>query len=290
MTRYDGSSVYSYNMMLGVFQNAANAACAADPARCLAVGAEGNSIPLAAGQGGGTQTANFAGPGGTSWLLLRRSASGRVTPAKHRPPITQPRTPRIIRKGSRGADQQLPDRAAYRTSIWPGPGREVADEVRLDGRRHHGRSRVLHVNRRLGHHGQPELRSDSVDLGAVPTAGHRLRRHRVPGYHGRPQHRARERHDGVPSVGHGTQRPDQLARRLLLARRETRNRVVRWGMYEWAIPATPPSSTAFPCPAHQRRGCRVRASNRYFARSERPDQPGSVNRPAPPACRPAEPC
>src|SRR5688572_11416936 len=68
MTRYDGSRVYSYNIMLGVFQNAANAACAADPARCTAVGAGGNSIPLAASQGGGTATANFAGPGGTSWL------------------------------------------------------------------------------------------------------------------------------------------------------------------------------------------------------------------------------
>jgi outer membrane receptor protein involved in Fe transport len=67
MTRYDGSRVYSYNIMLGVFQDAANAACAADPARCLAVGAEGNSIPRAAAQGGGTTSANFAGPGGTSW-------------------------------------------------------------------------------------------------------------------------------------------------------------------------------------------------------------------------------
>src|SRR5688572_14776656 len=53
--------------MLGVFQNAANAACAADPVRCAAVGAAGNSIPLAAAQGGGTTSANFAGPGGT-WL------------------------------------------------------------------------------------------------------------------------------------------------------------------------------------------------------------------------------
>jgi hypothetical protein len=68
MTRYDGSRVYSYNIMLGVFQNAANAACAADPVRCAAVGAEGNAIPIAAAQGGGTATANFAGPGGTSWL------------------------------------------------------------------------------------------------------------------------------------------------------------------------------------------------------------------------------
>src|SRR5688572_16710993 len=67
MTRYDGSRVYAYNVMLGVFQDAANAACAADSARCLAVGAEGSSIPLAPAQGGGTASANFAGPGGTSW-------------------------------------------------------------------------------------------------------------------------------------------------------------------------------------------------------------------------------
>jgi outer membrane receptor protein involved in Fe transport len=68
MTRYDGSRVYAYNVMLGVFQNAANAACAADPVRCAAVGASGASIPIAPAQGGGTTSANFAGPGGTSWL------------------------------------------------------------------------------------------------------------------------------------------------------------------------------------------------------------------------------
>jgi outer membrane receptor protein involved in Fe transport len=67
MTRYDGSRVYSYNIMLGAFQAAANAACAADPVRCQQVGASGTNIPIAAPQGGGTQTVNFAGPGGTSW-------------------------------------------------------------------------------------------------------------------------------------------------------------------------------------------------------------------------------
>ena len=42
MTRYDGSRVYAYNVMLGVFQDEANAACAADPVRCQTVGASRN--------------------------------------------------------------------------------------------------------------------------------------------------------------------------------------------------------------------------------------------------------
>ena len=75
MTRYDGSRVYAYNIMLGAFQAEANAACAADPARCLAVGATGNTInTLTTDQTTGARipgpvaSANFAGPGGTSWL------------------------------------------------------------------------------------------------------------------------------------------------------------------------------------------------------------------------------
>jgi len=75
MTRYDGSRVYAYNIMLGQFQAEANAACAADPARCLAVGASGNAIStLTTDQTTGARipgpvvAANFAGPGGTSWL------------------------------------------------------------------------------------------------------------------------------------------------------------------------------------------------------------------------------
>jgi outer membrane receptor protein involved in Fe transport len=75
MTRYDGSRVYAYNIMLGAFQAEANAACAADPARCQAIGATGNAIPVittnqTTGQRIQTtnQSANFAGPGGTSWL------------------------------------------------------------------------------------------------------------------------------------------------------------------------------------------------------------------------------
>ena len=122
MTRYDGSRVYSYNMMLGVFQNAANAACAADPARCLAVGAEGNSIPLAAGSGWRNADRQFRRSGRhVLGCHLRRSASGRVTPAKRRLPITQPRTRRIIRNGFVGAQT-----SNYRTALIPdinfGPG------------------------------------------------------------------------------------------------------------------------------------------------------------------------
>ena len=75
MTRYDGSRVYAYNMMLGVFQDEANAFCAANPATCLSVGASGNAInTLTTDQTTGARiagpvvSANFAGPGGTTWL------------------------------------------------------------------------------------------------------------------------------------------------------------------------------------------------------------------------------
>jgi outer membrane receptor protein involved in Fe transport len=46
MTRYDGSRVYAYNVMLGVFQDEANAACAADPVRCAQIGGSGATIPV----------------------------------------------------------------------------------------------------------------------------------------------------------------------------------------------------------------------------------------------------
>ena len=75
MTRYDGSRVYAYNIMLGVFQDEANAACAADPVRCAQVGASGNTIntlttdqTTGARVPGPVQSVNYAGPGGTSWL------------------------------------------------------------------------------------------------------------------------------------------------------------------------------------------------------------------------------
>ena len=131
MTRYDGSRVYSYNMMLGVFQNAANAACAADPARCLAVGARATSIPLAAGQGGGTTSANFAGPGGTSWLPPPQIGVGtRYTgqaPAAYNPATHTTNYP----EGFIGAQT-----SNYRTALIPdinfGPGQVGKWETKSD--------------------------------------------------------------------------------------------------------------------------------------------------------------
>jgi outer membrane receptor protein involved in Fe transport len=75
MTRYDGSRVYAYNIMLGAFQAEANAACAADPVRCQTIAATGAAISTTttdqttgARIPGPVASVSYAGPGGTSWL------------------------------------------------------------------------------------------------------------------------------------------------------------------------------------------------------------------------------
>ena len=277
MTRYDGSRVYSYNMMLGVFQSAANAACAADPARCLAVGASGNAIPISRRpQGGGTASANFAGPGGTSWLPPPQIGVGtRYTgqaPAAYNPATHTTNYP----EGFIGAQT-----SNYRTALVPnvnfGPGQVGKWQTKSDSMED-GITADLQYTTLTA---QWDI-TDNLNFEAIlsnweqdATPGHRLRRHGVLGDHGRLEHRAPERHDGVPSVGHGAQRADQLARRLLLARRGNQEPCRSLGHVRVGYSRLPNHrQRRFRAAADQRGGCRVRAANRDAARSERPASAG----------------
>ena len=240
MTRYDGSRVYSYNVMLGVFQNAANAACAADPARCLAVGAEGNSIPLAAGQGGGTQTANFAGPGGMSWAPPPQIGVGtRYTgqaPAAYNPATHTTNYP----EGFVGAQT-----SNYRTALMPdvnfGPGQvgkwQTKSDSMEDGITADLEYATLTADWDI---------TDNLTFEAILSSWQQFQR-QVIDFDGTEflvttDDLSTEReNDTMEFHLSGTALNDRISwlGGYYSLEEDTRNRVVRWGMYEWAIHGYP---------------------------------------------------
>ena len=251
MTRYDGSRVYAYNVMLGVFQDAANAACAADPARCLAVGASGAASRSAPSLRAAERRAPIS-PVLAARLGYRLRSIGIGTrytgqaPAAYNPATHTTNYP----DGFLGApDQQLPHRAHSEHQLRSRSGRQVADEVRLDGGRHHGRSRST-----------PPLTArwditDNLNFEAILSNWEQDQR-QVIDFDGTEflvttddLSTARERHDGVPSVGHGAERAHQLARRLLLARRGDQDPRRSLGHVRVGHPrrTQPSPQTAFPC-------------------------------------------
>ena len=240
MTRYDGSRVYSYNIMLGVFQDAANAACAADPARCLAVGAEGNAIPLAAAQGGGTRTANFAGPGGTSWAAPPQIGIGtRYTaqaPAAYNPATHTTNYP----EGFLGAPT-----SNYRTALIPdvnfGPGQVGKWQTKSDSMEDGITADLEYLTLNAAW----DI-TDNLSFEAILSQWEQFQR-QVIDFDGTEflvttddlstdrENETMEFHLTGTALN---DRINWLAGYYSLEE-ETKNRVVRWGMYEWAIHGYP---------------------------------------------------
>jgi outer membrane receptor protein involved in Fe transport len=240
MTRYDGSRVYAYNIMLGVFQSAANAACAASPANCLAAGASGTNIPISAAQGGGTTTVNFAGPGGTSWLPPPNIGIGtRYTsqaPAAYTPATHTTNYP----EGFIGAQT-----SNYRTALIPninfGPGQVGKWQTKSDSMEDGITADLDYatLNARWDI-------TDNLNFEAILSKWEQSQR-QVIDFDGTEflvttDDLASERqNDTIELHLSGTalnERINWLAGYYSLEE-ETRNRVVRWGMYEWAIHGGP---------------------------------------------------
>ena len=156
MTRYDNSKLYAYNIMLGAFQAQANAACAAGF----------TSLPLRRRHAGRSRR-RTCGP--TGWTPPPANTIGtRYTGVKA--PALDPSTHTTnYPDGFIGATTSqfgnyaqvlnaagqpfetlgttyTPNRTHAGRPVWRGPSRQVANQVRLDGGRHHGRSRVLHAS------------------------------------------------------------------------------------------------------------------------------------------------
>ncbi len=99
--------------------------------------------------------------------------------------------------------QQLPNGADARYDFGPGQvgkwqtkSDSMEDGITAD-------LEYTHANGRLEHHRQPAIPGDLLELGAVSTSSHRLRRHGVPDHDRRHPAAARERDDRAPSVGLG---------------------------------------------------------------------------------------
>ncbi len=228
-TRYDNSKTYAYNIMLGAFQTQANARCATlrdlHPTCRHARRSGTTDLHRRCVESAARQFVRDALHGHEADVVYAGHAHDELPgefPGRAAQRVRQLRRP-AEQRGSAGRDvglhlhaEPVHARPGFRT--WP--DRQMADEVRLDGGRHHGRSRVLHRDGRLEHHRQPAVRGDLLQLGAVSTPGHRFRRHGVPDHDGRHPAAAREPDDRAPSLGLGVQRSDQLDRRLLLARPE----------------------------------------------------------------------
>ena len=290
MTRYDGSRVYAYNIMLGVFQDAANAALRRGSRALPRSRRQRRRHPAAQPrQGGGTATRQFRRP---RRHVLAAAAANRHRHALHRPSADR------LQPGH--AHDELPGgssarrRSNYRTALMPdtnfGPGQVGKWQTKSDSMEDGITADLKYatLTARVGHHGQLELRGDPVDLGAGPTPGHRLRRHRVLGHDGRLR---------APTAR--TTRWSSICR----ARRSTSGSIGsaattrsrrRPGPAPFAGACTSGRSTAAPPTtpqrrfrrsAHQRRGCGIRAADRYVARPERPHSAG-LGQP----CRRAEPC
>jgi iron complex outermembrane receptor protein len=240
MTRYDGSRVYAYNVMLGVFQNAANAACAADPVRCAQVGASGTNIPIAASQGGGTQTVNYAGPGGTSWLPPPQLGIGtRYTgqaPTAYNPATHTTNYP----NGFIGST-----RSNYRTPLVPdvdfGPGQVGKWQSKADSMED-GITADLEYATLTAEWGI----TDNLNSEAILSGWDQDQR-QVIDFDGTEflvttdDLSTRRSNDTMEFHLTGTALNDRInwLGGYYSLKEQTRNRVVRWGMYEWAIHGYP---------------------------------------------------
>ncbi len=116
-----------------------------------------------------------------------------------------------------------------------GTDRQVADEVRLDGRRHHGRPRSTapstsdwDINDNLG------FEAILSDWEQFQRPGHRLRRHGVPDHDGRHLRRSRE-NQTVELHLTGTAWNDRISwlAGYYSLEEDLTQRFYRWGMWEF---------------------------------------------------------